>query len=144
MPQLFIKHLVCKPWNLTVAVGKKASQFKQNAATGYETSVYTVHYTNLGTWQPGQFSRGGERNVAVPAECTTFYQTSLNCTNLVTWLRQWKRKPASSSEFAAIFYKTSVYRILTLGPGIPTDLVEEEKETGQSRMPQLFIKHLMY
>jgi hypothetical protein len=33
MPQLFIKHLVCKPWDLTVAVGKKASQFKQNAAT---------------------------------------------------------------------------------------------------------------
>jgi hypothetical protein len=40
MPQLFIKHLMYKPQGLTVASGKKASQFKQNASIFYQPSMY--------------------------------------------------------------------------------------------------------
>ncbi len=42
MPQLFLKHLVCKPWDLSVSVmEKKGSQLKQDASVFTEVGTDT-------------------------------------------------------------------------------------------------------
>ncbi len=46
---------------------KKASQFKRICRKFFYETI--VKCTNLGTWLPGQFGRGGEGSAAVQAEC---------------------------------------------------------------------------
>ncbi len=156
-----------------MAEGKKASQFKQNATTGYETSVYII--LNLGPGSPTDLVEVEKETWQFKQNAATLYQASCVQT-LGPDCGKWNRKPANSSrmlqfcnkhpctigecsnvlcvkqirykpwdltvavekkasQFKRIcrkfFYETSVYRILTLGPGSQRNLVEVEKEARQ-------------
>ncbi len=49
-----------------------------------------------------------------------------------------EKKASQFKQNASIFYETSVYIILTLGPGSQGNLVEEKKETGQPNATTLY------
>ncbi len=81
---------------------RKPAHSSKFAAIFYETSE---NCTNLGTWQPGQFGRGEERNAEVPEECSNF----LSCVQtLGTDYGKWKRKPANSSRMLQLCFQTTV------------------------------------